>query len=330
MPRNGNHIAVLGAGITGLWQAISLLEDGYDVTVLEQSPSERPFESAASWLAGGMLAPDCEGEVASQTVVDLGVRSLDLWRHYYPSTKSLGSIVVALPRDKGELKRFARQTSHHRLIDQDTLTGLEPDLAGRFTHALFYPREAHVAPRDALAHLLKTVINNDGGAVRFSVAAPSLDEFDWVIDCRGLAAREDLAGLRGVRGDMLVIESTDVTINRPIRLIHPRFPLYIVPWGTGRYMIGATVIESDDDGPVTMRSALELLGAAYAIHPAFGEARILEMSAGVRPAFPDNTPSIVSSTRGYYVNGMFRHGFLTAPALGRIVAEKLRERRAAA
>ena len=70
-------------------------------------------------------------------------------------------------------------------------------------------------------------------------------------------------------------------------------PLYVVPWGDGRYMVGATVIESDDAGPVTVRSALELLGSAYALHPAFAEAEIVEMGAGVRPAFADNVPKIV-------------------------------------
>ena len=59
-------------------------------------------------------------------------------------------------------------------------------------------------------------------------------------------------------------------------------------------MIGATSIESEDRG-VTLRSALELLSAAYALHPAFGEARIVEFGAGLRPAYPDNLPRIDDS-----------------------------------
>ena len=57
-------------------------------------------------------------------------------------------------------------------------------------------------------------------------------------------------------------------------------------------MIGATMIESAEKGAVSVRSAIELLNAAYALHPAFGEAEILEMSADVRPAYPDNEPRI--------------------------------------
>ncbi len=111
------------------------------------------------------------------------------------------------------------------------------------------------------------------------------------IDCRGIAAREDLADLRGVKGEMIVVETRDVELHRPVRLLHPRWPLYIVPREDNRFMIGATTIEAEDDG-VSVRSALELLSAAYAVHPAFAEARIVEIGAGLRPAFPDNLPRI--------------------------------------
>ena len=92
------------------------------------------------------------------------------------------------------------------------------------------------------------------------------------IDCRGLAAARQLPDLRGVRGEMLLVQSRELRLQRPVRLLHPRMPVYVVPRGEGIYMIGATMIESDDAGAVTVRSALELLSAAYALHPAFGEA----------------------------------------------------------
>ena len=80
-------------------------------------------------------------------------------------------------------------------------------------------------------------------------------------------------------------------------------------------MIGATMIESADTGAVSARSAIELLSAAYALHPAFGEAEIVEMSADVRPAFPDNKPRVVERDGRIFVNGFYRHGFLLAPAM---------------
>jgi glycine oxidase len=63
----------------------------------------------------------------------------------------------------------------------------------------------------------------------------------------------------------------------------------------------------------------ELLGAAYTVHPAFGEAEVIETGAGLRPTLPDHLPKIIRQGRTLFINGLFRHGFLLAPALARRV-----------
>jgi glycine oxidase len=135
--------------------------------------------------------------------------------------------------------------------------------------------------------------------------------------------------LRGVRGERVLIQTSDVSLSRPVRLLHPRQPIYVVPQGHRRFVVGATVIEREDDGPMSLRSALDLLGSAYALHPAFGEASVLEMGAGVRPAFSDNVPRIIIEDTGRVirVNGAYRHGFLLAPVLARAVADYLSDNR---
>jgi glycine oxidase len=130
-----------------------------------------------------------------------------------------------------------------------------------------------------------------------------------------------LPDLRGVRGEMVVVRSRDISLSRPVRLLHPRIPLYIVPRGEGVFMIGATMIESEVRGGASVRSTVELLNAAYTLHPAFGEAEILEIGADLRPAFPDNLPAVRRGPGAFYVNGLFRHGFLLAPAMAKRAAE---------
>jgi glycine oxidase len=103
--------------------------------------------------------------------------------------------------------------------------------------------------------------------------------------------------------------------------------LYVVPRGEGVFMVGATMIESDDTSRITARSMLELLSAAYALHPAFGEAEIIEIGTQARPAFPNNLPQIRSIDGALYLNGLYRHGFLLAPALARRAAGVLLEHR---
>ena len=129
--------------------------------------------------------------------------------------------------------------------------------------------------------------------------------------------------LRGVKGEMLVIRTNDVSFQRPIRLLHPRLPLYIVPRGNGVFMLGATTIESKDSENVSVRSMLELLSAAYALNPSFGEAEILEIGVDLRPAFKDNLPKIRRIDDVIYANGLYRHGYLLAPAVAKQVADLL-------
>ncbi len=139
---------------------------------------------------------------------------------------------------------------------------------------------------------------------------------DWLFDCRGLGARAQWPALRGVRGEVLRVHAPEVTLSRPTRLLHPRYPLYIAPKPDHVFVIGATEIESDDLSPASVRSTLELLSAAYTVHPGFAEARILEIATQCRPTLPDNLPALRwLAPRQLQINGLYRHGFLIAPAL---------------
>jgi len=317
------RIDVIGAGITGLWQTLTLAERGHHVRLLERSAE--PFAEAASRLGGAMLAPYCEGEAAPAIVRDLGLRAMAVWQDKLDCVQQTGTLVVAQPRDRAELTRFAAQTEAHEQVDSARIAKLEPALEERFRTGLFYPHEAYVPPNQSLEALL-AAIEMAGAQTYFGVEQID-DGADVTIDCRGLAARDDLTGLRGVRGEMALVETAEIALHRPVRLLHPRFPLYVVPWGGNTYMIGATVLESDDRGPVTLRSGLDLLGLAYALHPAFGQARIVRLAADVRPAFSDNVPRIIVRGNRIYVNGMYRHGYLTAPALAEMTADYLDGRR---
>ena len=97
--------------------------------------------------------------------------------------------------------------------------------------------------------------------------------------------------------------------------MHPRYPLYIVPREDHLFMVGATIIESADQENISIRSAMELQSALYTIHPSFADSQIIEMTAGIRPAFPDNMPLILLENNIVRCNGLFRHGFLLSPVM---------------
>lgn len=310
-------IRILGAGVMGLAIATELTTRGHRVEIID--PAGPPGPHGCSWWAGGMLAPHCEGMDAEEPVERLGLDAADWWDRHTGAVARNGTLVLTPSRDKGELARFARRSRNHRSLDAEGIAALEPDLAGRFGSGLFFETEAHLAPRKALQALKN---NLDAAGVAFHSDAPATTPA-LTIDARGLGARDALPDLRGVRGEMLVLRCPGVSLSRPVRLLHPRIPLYIVPRGDGIFMLGATMIESDRRGIVTARSLLELLSAAWALHPGFGEAEVLELGADARPAFPDNLPRLRRRGPTLYANGLYRHGFLLSPAVARMAADHI-------
>ena len=314
-----SRIEVTGAGVAGLCCAWLFAERGCEVTV--RAASDGIDDSCCSWWAGGMLAPWCEMESTEPLIGKLGQQSIDFWKRATTQVSANGSLVIASDRDHADLKQFANRTECFEPVDGEHIGQLEADLAGRFNKGLLFKDECHLDPRKALQELTQSLQENPRVKLEFCspMEAPlnqPLDGFDWRIDCRGIAANDELHDLRGVKGEMLLLQSNELSLHRPVRLLHPRYPLYIVPRDKGVFMVGATMIETEDRHHASARSVMELLSAAYAVHPSFGEASVLEIGTDVRPAFNDNLPRLRRRGKTLYVNGLFRHGFLCAPAMG--------------
>ncbi len=334
------HFVVAGAGLMGSLVAWQLVRSGHRVTVYEKSPVDAP--ASAGHTAAAMVAPFSERPVSTPWVFSLGQQSLTLWPRLLQQLEEdsgervgfhqRGSLLVAHPLDMSELDELHASMRSFGLgpkqgvaeLDGRGIGELEPELAGRFSKGMYIDSEAHVDNRQLLACLHRTIVSF-GGGIHYDTAV-GIDNGDWFlgreriladgfIDTCGVGARCWNADVRGVRGEVLWIHSPGTRISRPVRLLHPRYRLYLVPKGQDRYILGATEIESDDRSPVTVRSALELLSALYTVSPGFGEATILEMGVNLRPALPDHQPSIDVRDHQVAINGLFRHGYLLAPAV---------------
>lgn len=299
--------SVLGSGVAGLCVATLLAERGEAVEIITQ-----PDCRAASHWAGGMLAPWCEAESAPPEVIEWGQHAAGWWAKRVDGVLQQGTLVVAPPRDSRELTRFASMTQQHQWVAPGDV---EPALENRFARGLFFAREAHLDPRRALQQLQDRL--KEAG-VPFHSGQPG----GKIIDCRGIHAADQQPALRAVRGEMVILHTPDICLSRPVRLLHPRFPCYLVPRANGHFMLGATMVESHDSSPISAKAMMELLSAAYSLHPALAEARIVESGTGLRPAYRQNLPEVRYENGRFSLNGLYRHGFLLAP----IMAENLMRR----
>ncbi|HXY57875.1 MAG TPA: FAD-dependent oxidoreductase [Methylocystis sp.] len=312
------RIEVIGAGVAGLTAAFELARRGAEVELVER---HMQAGQGCSRFAGGMIAPWCELQSAEPIVAELGAEALEFWIRDIPVATTKGSLVVAPAKERAELIDFSRRTENYEKLDAEGVAALEPDLEGRFDAALYFPGEAHLDPQKAMAALAERLHKMRNVKLRYG-ARPRGDA-DFTVDARGFASRDALPTLRGVKGEMMTLRTSELSFSRPIRMLHAKRPVYVVPRGGGLFMVGATMIENEEAARVTARSLAELISSAYAIHPAFAEAEVVETGSDVRPAFADNLPRLIRRGDTLYINGLYRHGFLLAPALARRAAQML-------
>ena len=334
----GLAIGIAGAGLLGRLLAWQLARAGHRVSVFDPAPGPQPSfdgQQSAGFTAAGMLSPLAELDNSSAAVAALGWRSIALWRAVVrelrarPAFAERGSLLLAHRSDAGAaqrvLSRLSRAlpgTPQAEPLDATQLAALEPALQGAAL-AWLLPGEAQI---DALAAMLALqaeapdvdwhwrchvtavqagVLVIDGEPVR---------RFDLVFDVRGTGGRPELP-VRGVRGELVWLHAPGHGLSRPLRLLHPRHRVYLVPRPGDVVLVGASEIESEDRSPVSLRSAVELMAAAHSVMPVLAEARILRLDRNLRPALLDNEPRCEVGPGLVRINGLFRHGWLLAPAL---------------
>jgi len=332
------HIGIAGAGLAGRLLAWRLASAGCAVSLFDAR--HRDDMASASQTAAAMLSPLAELAVSDDAVFELGQRSLALWPQWLAQIatpvyfRQDGTLVVAHPQDGASLEHFSRLLNHKlpdackaqvQTLDAASLAQYEPTLAGRFNGGLYLAGEGQLA-NDQLMSALAIELDrlgvhwHEGKAVeglepKVIVCSDQLHSVDVAVDARGVGSKSALPPLRGVRGEVLRVACHGVTLQRPVRLMHPRYQLYVAPRPNSEFVVGATELESEDAGPVTVRSVLELGSALYSLHPAFGEARVLRMSAALRPALDNHRPCVEQHDGVWHINGLYRHGYLCAPAL---------------
>ncbi len=335
--RARHDVAVLGGGLVGRLIAWRLAGTGLRVALYERG--DAAGSGAAAWVAAAMLAPLAEAASAELLITELGAASLERWPGWLAELpepvffQRNGTLVVWHQADRAEAPLFERRMRANApapLVEGGfvALAGAqvdaaEPALAGRFARGLLLPREGQLDNRQTLAALAAGLAER-GVDTHWHTAVDAAPEpgARLTIDCRGLGAKPVLPSLRGIRGEVARVHAPGIDLSRPVRLLHPRYPLYIAPKQDDLYVIGATEVEGEDLSPMSVRSALELLSAAFSVHPAFGEARILELGTQCRPTLPDHRPAVVwHGDARLAVNGLYRHGFMIAPEVAQAAVE---------
>lgn len=329
------NIAIIGNGLLGRLVALELINAGVvnsQKTLTFYDQSTHGGDQSVGRLAAGLLGIWSETVHFDEHYLLMAQQSIQIWRDIANRLDcnqvlaNKGCILVAHRQDTGALKQFQQlliQPERLQRLSLQHCQEIEPELAhfrgaigfiqdeGQIQVDEFYQAcDRYLAKYPSVTYSLGQCLD------RMDVERLS-DGYQWVFDCRGLGLKEEIASLRGVRGDTVELLAPEVNLSHPIRLLHPKQPVYVVPKGQHRYLVGATQIESEDQQAIRLRALMNLLASAYSIHPGFGEAHVVACRHGLRPTTYSGFPEVVRKGNRVSASGLYRHGFLLGPALAR-------------
>jgi glycine oxidase len=352
-------VAVVGAGVIGLAVGWRAAQRGLRVIVLER---EGHAGAGTSAIGAGMLAPVSEAVATEQPLMRLGLASVRRYPEFVAELAELtgmntgylrcGTLLAA--RDGDEAEWLAREIALRESLGLDVhrrraseARRLEPALAPTLRLALEIPEDHAIDPRKLTAALAQG-LTRIGGELRLNAAVSEIDtthdrvagvrltdgeriNAEQVVIAAGPWASESIQGvpdearvpIHPVKGQILRLHdpSGPGLLTRVLRMTGG----YVVPRGDGRYVLGATMEERGFDTTVTAGAVFELLRDAFELVPSVTELVIDELSAGLRPATPDNLPALgPGAVPGlHWATGHFRHGILLTPITAEIVVSGL-------
>jgi D-amino-acid oxidase len=286
----GSRVTVLGAGVTGLTTAITLLDAGCEVHVVTASP----IESSTSYLAAAVWFPTHVGP--PELVASWG-------RHTYQifADQARNGVPGVVMRQSLALYRQPPGRPDWVASVGQVRPASAAELPPGYTYGLRYAVPLVEMPL-YLPWLLEQ-LRARGGEIQ-TRRVSSLDELldgpaDAVVNCSGLAARDLLGDLTvyPVRGQIVRVTNPGLTLSVRDEY-HPGGRAYVHPRAED-CILGGTLEEHSWDTRVDLATAQAIIARCTDIVPKLAEASIIEHIVGLRPGRPavrleESTTSVTS------------------------------------
>jgi glycine oxidase len=334
------RICVVGGGVIGLLTASIAANNGFAVSLIEQSSVGRE----ASWAGGGIVSPlypwryspavtalahwsqDFYPGLAQQLLADTGID---------PEVHVTGLYWFDL-EDQAEALAWAAREGR-LLVEADIAQVYQelPMLARGFSRVLHMPGVANVrnprlvrALRQALLQMPNVTLHEhcpvtgfvrEGSRICGVKTAQGELLADQVVLAAGAWSAQLLAELdielpvQPVKGQMILYKCAADFL--PSMLLAGK--RYAIPRRDGHILVGSTLEFAGFDKTPTDSALASLKASAEALLPALVDAEVVGHWAGLRPGSPDGIPFIgpVPGHAGLWLNcGHYRNGLVLAPA----------------
>lgn len=347
------HVLVVGAGVSGLSVALTLLQRGYRVTLLERGPAG----GESSWAGGGILSPLLPWDYA-EPVTTLAIRSMAAYAPWVAGIEATSRLdaeywrcgMLALEVAAPE-RALAWCAAHGMAAKRDLPTrlsapspGFHPQ--GENDKSVWLPEVAQVRNPRLVAALRAAVVRLGGAiheqcpAIGVLTQAERVTEVqtrtasipaDSVVLATGAWSGLALSGLaatphiRPIRGQMLLFKLAPGALDT----ILYRNGLYLIPRRDGHLLVGSTLEDAGFDKSTDDVTRRRLHAEAAELLPALATVQPVRHWAGLRPGSPGNIPVIDRHPDfdNVFVNtGHYRYGVTLAPASAELLVDLMEGR----
>jgi len=324
---------IIGGGVIGLSTAQTLLQAGYRVTLLDRGL----VGQESSWAGAGILSPLCPWDYPNEVtqLTTRGAALFSAWAQMLfaetgidPEYEVSGMLILppfdlALARqwcavhevvlnsggEESLLLPHVAQVRNPRLIQ--ALRNHVEMLGGNIVE------QCEVRGISVNASSVQSITTSRGefNADNFIVSAGA-----WSTQVLGQYALQ--LDIKPMRGQMLLYKFD----SPPLRNIVLQEGMYIIPRRDGHVLVGSTLEDVGFDKSTTDTARDLLRQRAELLLPALRGMSIIKHWSGLRPASPNNIPTIGRHPQleNLYINsGHFRYGVTMAPASAEILLNEI-------
>ncbi len=337
------NVIIVGGGVIGLSIAFRLINLGVDVTILEKSRVGR----GASWVAGGMIAPQAEG-LPEGEFLNMCLESRALFPSFIKEIEEktgletgywqCGILKLAFSEEeatkiKNDVKRFNKLGLKAYWLDRDEIKK-QVNISDEVIGGALYPDDAQVDNRK-LVVALEEFVKRYGKVYEFEPAKEILEENgifkavktedriiegDFCVVSAGAWSSSFNVPVFPVKGEMVGIDIDRKDINRVLY----SSKAYLIPRKNySRLVIGATQEKVGFKDGNTVKGIKSLLDGVIHTIPHLQNNNIQELWYGYRPATDDELPVLGEANikNLIYATGHHRNGILLTPITAKIISE---------
>lgn len=347
------HIAIIGAGVSGLLTALELVEQGCTVTIFDQQQAGH----AASWAGGGILSPMYPWRYPREVnyLAQHGKQLYQDWNQkLLPATgidfeiHETGMLIF----DEADFEiglnykdQYQEPMQHCEYLQRESLETVNPHIAEQFQHAIYFPHLANVRNPRLLKSLITYLKQHPNAEVientwieKFnlqnnqiqSIQASNGQHFaaDQFVMTTGAWSNTWSTQLKcsipvePVQGQMLLFKTPENWL--PTMCMNN--VMYLIPRMDGHVVCGSSMNHLGFDQRPSVQTQQNIYRACTEMVPELANFPIVKQWAGLRPSSPTGIPYIgqMPDIENLWANfGHYRNGLCMGPASARLLRQMM-------